>query len=324
MIEATQNQPLTIHHIIDQYNAYPGETVTFSTRVMVQTTVKGYTLQVTLPNELSLQDYQAPTPYPELVPQVAVVEQGCHVIWKITETLVAGTVHEYRAYASVNTREQQIQVSSRAVAYTTLGAEEQFTSEQVRLELHHRGQYLRYLPALYEDDEFMGRFVMLFESFWKPIEAQVRQIHHYFDPQLTPTEMLPWLASWVDLVLDERWPEAQRRALLSAAVQLYRKRGTRRGLQEYLELYTGQKPHITEHRAHNLRLGLESRLGPGVALGKANKPHTFTITLAMPPIQTGTPAEKGRLAIARQQRIEAIIEAEKPAHTAYTLHIVEN
>jgi len=164
---------------------------------------------------------------------------------------------------------------------------------------------------------------MLFESFLAPIEGQIDNLPFYFDPDFTPARLLPWLATWVDLTLDDHWPEAKRRQLLKRAVSLYRKRGTRRGLQEYLEIYTGAQVQISEHGARNLLLGPEARLGPGVALGTLNMPHTFTVTVNMPPAEgvAGTAAERERYENDRRRMIETIIEAEKPAHTSYTLRL---
>lgn len=81
---------------------------------------------------------------------------------------------------------------------------------------------------------------------------------------------------------------------------------------------------VTEHGAHNFRLGANARLGPGVALGTVNKPHTFTVTAYLP-AEPGeaqmAPEERARLEAQRQRMLEAIIEAEKPAHTSYTLRL---
>jgi hypothetical protein len=126
------------------------------------------------------------------------------------------------------------------------------------------------------------------------------------------------------LTLDERWPEEKRRKLLASAVALYRKRGTRLGLEEYLEIYTGARVRVTEHGAHNFRLGPQARLGLGVALGTINRPHTFTVTAYLPaePDEAyAAPEERARLEARRRRMLEAIIEAEKPAHTSYTLHV---
>jgi phage tail-like protein len=190
-----------------------------------------------------------------------------------------------------------------------------------------KGRYLRYLPELYAQDELMGRFLMLFESFWAPIETQTDNVRCYLDPGMTPTRFLPWLASWLGLELDGRLPEERRRQLIQSAISLHRRRGTKQALQEYLEIYTEGEAQIIEHRAKNLRLGPGARLGPGVALGLNNRPHTFTVVLHVPPVSSsvdeagGFPNERARLEAERRRTIEAIIEAEKPAHTGYTLRI---
>ena len=58
--------------------------------------------------------------------------------------------------------------------------------------LSQRSSYLKYLPALYADSDFMGRFLMIFESIQGPIEDVINNIAYYFDPDTTPDELLPW------------------------------------------------------------------------------------------------------------------------------------
>lgn len=75
-------------------------------------------------------------------------------------------------------------------------------------------QYLQYLPAPFQTDSFTGRFLMIVESVLGPIERTIGNLALYFDPRLTPAELLPWLASWVGLELDENWLVAQQRQLV--------------------------------------------------------------------------------------------------------------
>ena len=58
--------------------------------------------------------------------------------------------------------------------------------------------------------------------------------------------MIDWLACLVDLVFDPSWPLERRRALVAEAMALYRTRGTVRGLERYIEIYTGMRPVILE------------------------------------------------------------------------------
>ena len=93
---------------------------------------------------------------------------------------------------------------------------------------------------------------------------------------------------WYESISDGSWDDAKRRALLAEAPQLYARRGTRWALARVLEIYTGQKPAILDDAADQ-------------------PAFTFEVVLLMD--------ER----TARRDRIEAIINAHKPAYTAYTL-----
>lgn len=161
-----------------------------------------------------------------------------------------------------------------------------------------RSTYLDYLPGLYQESEFLGRFLLIFEHILSPIDRTIGNVSHFFDPDLAPAEMLPWLASWLGVVLDVRVPEERRRDLVRAAPELYRWRGTKRGLREYLRLYTGIEPEITE---------------PSLSEIASNRQLAFRFTVRMA-LPAGSPVE--------QSYIESIIDAEKPAFAACTLEVV--
>ncbi len=315
---------LSIAHVVDFYRRYPGETVTLFTRVDVHAALAGFTLRITIPDGLVPGATLASPKHEGSLPQLVFVEDARYLIWNLNQDVQPGERYEYQLKATIAPTEHDRSLSSRAVVAATArsGGEEPpvltARSETVTIAVSAKGRYLKYLPALYtEQDDLMGRFLMLFESFWEPIEDRIDNIHDYFDPRLTPNDLLPWLATWVDLVLDEQWPDEKRRRLLSAMVPLYRQRGTRHGLQKYLEIYTGQLARIAEHRAHNFTLGKITRLGPSAALGKHNVSYTFDVFLRLPPAENEDKRKE------RRRKIEAIIESEKPAHTAYTLNIEE-
>jgi len=168
--------------------------------------------------------------------------------------------------------------------------------------------YLQYLPAPYQTDVFLGHFLLIFESILGPIEQTIDMLVHYFDPRVTPAELLPWLASWVGLELDENWPLARRRDLVYWAVTLYRWRGTRRGLRDHLRLYTGQTPLIVEN-FDGLRLDQDGVLSENAALGEARQNWLKITVLA------DRPAEL------EERVLRQIIEFQKPAHVGYRLEI---
>lgn len=312
--------PIAIAHVADHTRRYPGEAVTFFTRIDVQQALTGFTLRIAVPDGLTLgATLMSPNPEGSL-PQLVFLDGTRYLIWKVQRDLPPGERYEFQLEATIAPTLQPLELSSRAVVLAANRSAESAPpaqAETATVEVAPQGRLLKYLPALYtEQDELMGRFVMLFESFWQPLEDRINNIHDYLDPKLAPPDLLPWLATWVDLVLDEKWPEEKRRQLLSAMVPLYRQRGTRRGLQQYLEIYTGQQAQIVEHRAHNFQLGRIARLGPSAALGKRNISHTFSVTLRLPAVSEEERKE-------RHRKVEAIIESEKPAHTAYTLTITE-
>jgi phage tail-like protein len=183
----------------------------------------------------------------------------------------------------------------------------------VETDVEEQSSYLQYLPAFYREDDFTGRFLHVFEDIFKSIEGIIDVIPFYFDPGTTPDSFLPWLASWLGLVLDERWPEIKRRQLVRSAVDLYRWRGTKRGLSEYLKLYTGVTPTITEHgAAEGMRLGGTSKLGTPMQIGGKGGVFCFTVELKLP--------DKSDV---DTDVVRSIIEIQKPAHTAYLLNIIQ-
>ena len=312
----TSHETLAVAHVAEPHQRYPGDPLNFFTRVEVKEPVAGYVLRVLVPAGLTLDDYSTPGTT-LMAPRVVRWPEGHQTVtWEWTDSLEAGTAHEYRVGTTVETHPLPTVLMSHAYLERTGALEDERLQESTAVEIETQSRWLQHLPALYDNDPLMGRFLMLFESFWGPIDDQIRQLHYLFDPRTTPSDLLPWLAAWLDLTLDTRWPEAKRRELIRHAVHLYRTRGTRRGLVDFLTLYTNVQPEIVEHRAHNFRLGNDTRLGQGVALGTKNAPHTFTVTLSLPALTT----KESQL---RRQMIEQIIETEKPAHTAYELIIEE-
>lgn len=170
-----------------------------------------------------------------------------------------------------------------------------------------KSTYLEYLPALYRDDDFMGKFLFIFEDIVQPIDAMIGNLSSYFDPRFTPEPLLTWLATWLDMNLDASLPLERRRELVQNAAELYRWRGTKKGLSEYLRICTGSVPEITEY-IPGMRLGPETRLGENTKLGSGGTGYHFTVN-----IEIGENIDP--------RLVKTIIESQKPAHTSYTLRI---
>lgn len=158
--------------------------------------------------------------------------------------------------------------------------------------------YLEYLPGIYQGSEFLGRFLLIFEHIFSPIARTAGSTWTYVDVNHTPDEFLPWLGSWVGLVLDARVPPENRREIIRQAPELYRWRGTRRGLRHFLHLFTGIEPEI-----------IEPALGD--IASNRNLAYRFTVRFRVPRGQ-----ELSRVFV------EQLVDAEKPAFAACTIEIV--
>jgi len=208
-----------------------------------------------------------------------------------------------------------------------------------------RISYLRYLPAIYQEDpvskEFLERFLSIFESRFHDREVQINTLSRYFDPQTTPGNFLEWLASWLNLALEEEWEEEKKKQLIEEAYGIYKQKGTPGGLSRFIAIYTGEAPFILEHAGESkpmvlnkkFRLGIDSiltrgpvrgfRLGMGSIIGRAAlretavspedpflpTAHRFTVVLNL------TAPDYRRF----ETGVRRILDEEKPAHTVYTL-----
>jgi phage tail-like protein len=136
-----------------------------------------------------------------------------------------------------------------------------------------RLSYLRYLPAVYQENEvskeFLGRFLSLFETLFSGLEATIETIPEVFDPEHTPKEFLDWLAQWLDLGIEEDWQPEVKRQLIRKASSLYQKKGTPAALAEFIEIVTGRRPLIRE----SFQVERPFILGEGRSLG--SETHVF-------------------------------------------------
>jgi phage tail-like protein len=183
---------------------------------------------------------------------------------------------------------------------------------------------LEYLPAIYQEDPFLGQFLLAFEKVLlgradevdlnhSGLEEEVAGLAELFDPQRTPEDFLPWLAGWTAFTLRADLDVAKQRAFLAQIVQLYRRRGTKQNLQDLLGIFTVGIPTVTETAAAEFQIGVHSTIGQDTYLA-GGPPHFFRVVIRLP---RATPeAQERQMEIAR-----ALIELEKPAHTSYELEV---
>ncbi len=189
-------------------------------------------------------------------------------------------------------------------------------SRSIELAVKNSAAFLNYLPEVYNYDNFINRFLMMFESFWKPVNQQISQVSNYFDPNLTPEVFLPWLASWVGMEIDATFPKERIRNLIRNAIPFFQSRGTLQSLKLFLEMYSGGTVDVTERKAQNMVLGEMMGIGDSLALGTNNKPNTVYVDLKVPASElerTGFTKEK------YEKKISAFIRNIVPAHTVFDL-----
>jgi phage tail-like protein len=222
-----------------------------------------------------------------------------------------------------------------------IGGEERAPSiESLRLDFP-RATYLRYLPAVYQEDEqsrdFLERFLSLFETFFSETEASISHLARYFDvdSSLASGDFLRWLASWLSISDDKSWSDEQLRTLVKRAPELYRMRGTRAGLEGMIEIFTGERPLIVEQfqttacavsaatttpttggddntRRRNPVLSLEE-IFRGLY---GTDPYCFCVLLKPYRVEEKEGRKvKRRLSEEERKAVRRIVDAEKPAHT---------
>jgi phage tail-like protein len=179
--------------------------------------------------------------------------------------------------------------------------------------MEQRSRLLQYLPGIFsegEESSFIGRYLLIFETILDSVDITISQLPAYFAADTAPEEFLPWLASWLGIVIDEGWPVGRRRAVLANAMELHRWRGTIRGLSEHLLLYTGIKPEIIEGGS-GFKLDPKSKLGHQIMLGGGDRSNHFSVVL-----HTTEPDTLDRA------RLRAVIEVHRPAHATYGLFVL--
>ncbi|APR86364.1 NHL repeat domain protein [Minicystis rosea] len=171
--------------------------------------------------------------------------------------------------------------------------------------------YTAHLPAILQQGAFIGQFLRAFEAIFaggvaapadraqgdmpKGLEETLDRVHEHFDPSVTPEGFLTWLSQWVATSLRDDWTVETKRAFLGEIVSLYRKRGTRAGIEAVLGLCTSADVEI-------------------VSDDDAMPRHHFDVILT---VSERDPVKLSRMA----RQVRAIVDREKPAHTIYGLKL---
>jgi len=201
--------------------------------------------------------------------------------------------------------------------------------------------YLKHLPGIFRtgDGGFLDSYLKVFEALLsgrgdvpaaegiRSLEGLIEDFPARLDPALAPvdtpaaaqplrSEFLDYLGGWVALSFDQNWEMDKRRQWLSRIVPLYKRRGTRAGLGEYLSMFVGDQAKV-EEPSGGFIVGAKANATVGVSSFIAGAPaHFFRVRInygfAPAPFRIG---EWKNL----RKGTKAIVDLEKPAHTYYTL-----
>ncbi|MBS1824045.1 MAG: hypothetical protein JST93_01875 [Acidobacteria bacterium] len=203
--------------------------------------------------------------------------------------------------------------------------------------------YLQHLPEIFRADRsdgapaFLGDFLKIFEALLTGradapgipgIETTLLRFPDYLDPLLAPidnpaassteplrSEFLSYLASWAAATLDQNWDLEKKREWVRRIVPLFKRRGTRDGLQEFLRTFVGNQVRIDEPDG-GMTLGVDNTtLAVDTFLSDAPA-YFFRVRISY-----GFPPDPFDFAVWNNllQGTRTIVDLEKPAHTYYQL-----
>lgn len=198
---------------------------------------------------------------------------------------------------------------------------------------------LDHLPALYRADDgdsdlarLLGVFEeLLFHGSATPdglpgIERELRRLPAVFAPlgiaaatdaARTPQRFLPWLATWLAFAAHALVEPARLRHVVAGIVPLYGLRGTRPFMEALLPLCFEEiaAARVDDGEMGGLRVGV-STLGIDSVLSH-DRPFWFRVDVVL--ADASRPHGPG--AARFEQRLRAVIDFAKPAHTAYELRV---
>jgi phage tail-like protein len=204
------------------------------------------------------------------------------------------------------------------------------------------------LPGVFREDpvaaDFLDRFLATFDASIEDLDRIVTRMPALLDPASTPAEALAWIGTFLDIVLDPAWSESTRRAILSEAPDLYRRRGTCWALARAIQLTTGVVPAIQElggattfARLAPSPNGRAFRLGDARLFGAAKARFRLDASaLGAAPLRSYGDPDRDHVAATGFRvlvqvprfgdpdavtRLRKLIDAQKPAHVAATLRI---
>ncbi|MCI8991421.1 MAG: hypothetical protein HFG80_01645 [Eubacterium sp.] len=175
--------------------------------------------------------------------------------------------------------------------------------------------FLRYLPEIYRtqpENDFLKRFLSLFEAVYQDMDEKIRTSARQMDPATAESEFLKWMAEWAGISEAHLWPEDKLRVLLKGIVGKNLIRGTRAYMSNIIETFTGETPFFVEYGEIEAYKG-NRKVYRKLLEHYAHDPYIVNILVR----EQAVPARQ------EQKALKRIIEDMKPAHMEVRLIILK-
>jgi phage tail-like protein len=196
------------------------------------------------------------------------------------------------------------------------------------------------LPQVYRDnaaaEDFTERFLSLFDAAIEDIDRAIERNPALLDVMGVPDEVLPWLGTFLDVAMEPSWTADERRRILQAVPDLYRRRGTVSGLSDTLRLLFEHDPLIQETALERMWGAAGSSVLGQVRLFSPQRSR-FRVgrsPLSQAPLRSygnpeldplSTHAFRFRVFLpavldtGERERLTRVVNSQKPAHTVATV-----
>ena len=166
---------------------------------------------------------------------------------------------------------------------------------------------IRYLPSNYQENDFLSRYLMIFQHLQNDISIKIDNINELFRPMHCPSDFLQVLANWLGINVELLGTEEKRRLFLQYAIPLFKLRGTILGLKVYVYILTGIVPEIIENYVPYSRLDINENtdIRSGI-FNKEGDACVFTVSF---------PVEKEYFDDNLIKRLSLLLQQEKPVNT---------
>ncbi len=216
--------------------------------------------------------------------------------------------------------------------------------------------YSKYLPAVFQENstgaQHLRNLMTVIESVFGEQDKELSQLPEKLDPRTAPSEWLPYLLRWLGLPIASELDTKAQRALLIAAPELLRWRGSLKALNDLLVLLVGSEfrlfdlgagpapwslPHGT-HRNYGARLGQDTLVfcapqpgfspGQQAILGSSPLGYTTLRTTELYKRRNGLiqifVASKHSDSTRIKFLLKRYLPYFVPAHCRYQLHLVDS